>query len=47
MFKDNVAMETRKCCDDGKMELQKQRKIQWAIKNSTHDSSKEQKAIGQ
>jgi len=47
MFKDNVAMETWKCCDDGRMELQKGRKIQWAMKNSTHDNSKEQKEIGQ
>jgi hypothetical protein len=46
IFEDNVAMETWKCCDDGRMELQKKSKIQWAIKNSTHDSSKEQNAIG-
>jgi len=27
MFKDNVAMETWKCCDDGRMELQKGEKF--------------------
>jgi hypothetical protein len=41
MFKDNATMETWKCCDASRMELQKESKIQWAIKNSTYDSSKE------